>query len=74
MRPQDYDVDPDRFRVSEQRLFGPFYRVDVYDTVEEREVPLFRGGSMLLGRGSVRRAVHFGVERYLRGADNNRTG
>lgn len=74
MTPQDYDVDPDRFRVSEQRLFGPFYRVDVYDTVEQREVPLARRGSMLLGRGSVRRAVRFGVKRYLRGDTENRTG
>ena len=59
-------VDRSRFRIEEQRLFGPFYRVRVYDQAAGRRVPLFRGGGMLLGRSSVRRAVKYGVERYLR--------
>lgn len=58
--------DEQRFRVEERRLFGPFYSVHVVDTVTGRQVPLFRGGSFLLGHSSVQRAVRYGIERYLR--------
>lgn len=59
-------VDEERFRVEERRRFGPFYSVRIFDTVAGREVPLFRGGSLLLGHSSVQRAVKNGIERYLR--------
>jgi DNA-binding response OmpR family regulator len=59
-------VDQSRFRIEVQALIGPFYGVRVLDTTTGRRVPLARGGRMLLGRSSVRRAVRYGVERYLR--------
>lgn len=58
--------DEQRFRVEERRLFGPFYHVRVFDTLGGRQVPLFRGGRLLLGHSSVQRAVTYGIERYLR--------
>ncbi len=56
----------DRFRVEEQRYFGPFYGVGVFDRVTGRQIPLARGGVLLIGRGSVNRAVKYGIQRYLR--------
>ena len=58
--------DEQRFHVEERKLFGPFYRVRVIDTVAGRQVPLARGGDLLLGHSSVRRAVKYGIELYLR--------
>jgi hypothetical protein len=62
--PATYDAQ--RFRVEQRRLFGPFYSVKVIDMIEDRPVPLWRGGSFLAGKSSVRRAVKYGIERYLR--------
>ena len=59
-------VDQSRFRIEVQHLLGPFYGVRVFDTAAGRRVSLARGGRPLLGQGSVRRAVKYGVERYLR--------
>lgn len=58
--------DTQRFHVERRHLFGPFYSVTVMDTLEGRQVPLWRGGSFLTGKSSVRRAVKYGIERYLR--------
>lgn len=63
--------DPQRFRVEERRLFGPFYSVRVFDTIAGRRVPLARGGVLLLGHASVQRAVKYGIARYLR--EHNRS-
>lgn len=63
-----FPVDqPDgRFRGEGRRMFGPFYRARVLDTATDEYVPLFRGGVLLTGRSSVRRAVTYGIERYRR--------
>jgi hypothetical protein len=58
--------DDDRFRVEERRYFGPFYGVRVFDRVTGRQIPLAKGGVLLIGRGSVKRAVKYGIQRYLR--------
>lgn len=57
--------DHDRFRVEERHYFGPFYAVRVYDTARGRRVRL-KNGVLLVGKSSVRRAVRYGIERYLR--------
>lgn len=62
----DMGVDPARFDVDEYHVVGPFYGVRVFDRLRNRKVPLARGGILLLGHGSVRRAVRYGVARYLR--------
>jgi hypothetical protein len=57
--------DP-RFKGEARHLFGPFYRARVLDTATGGYLPLFRGGSLLTGRASARRAVKYGIERYRR--------
>ena len=58
--------DGDRFRVEARHYVGPFYGVRVFDTATGRMIPLARGGVFLIGRGSVNRAVKYGIQRYLR--------
>ncbi len=58
--------DEQRFHVEERKLFDPFYRVRVIDTVAGRRVDLGRGGGLLLGHSSVRRVVKYGIGLYLR--------
>lgn len=58
--------DGDRFRVEARRHFGPFYGVRVFDRVTGRQIPMARGGVLLIGTGSVDRAVKYGIQRYLR--------
>lgn len=59
--------DP-RFRGEGQHLFGPFYRARVLDTKTGKYLPLSSGrsGGVLTGRSSVRRAVKYGIDRYVR--------
>jgi hypothetical protein len=57
--------DP-RFRGEGLHLFGPFYRARVLDTTTGQSLPLAKGGALLFGRSSVRRAVKYGIQRHQR--------
>lgn len=56
-------VDP-RFDVQSRHLLGPFWQVQVVDTVTGANVNP-RGGGFLTGFASVRRAATFSSRRYL---------
>jgi hypothetical protein len=56
-------VDP-RFDVRPRHLFGPFWQLQVVDTVTGAKVNP-RGGGFLTGFASVRRAATFSTRRYL---------
>jgi len=61
--PQFPDVDP-RFDVQPRRLFGPFWRLHIVDTVTSCNVDPM-GGAFLTGYGSVRRAARYSTRFYL---------
>lgn len=61
--PEFPDVDP-RFDMQPRHLFGPFWQLQVVDTVTGDNVNPY-GGGFLTGYASVRRAARYSTERYL---------
>ena len=61
--PEFPDVDP-RFEVQPRHLFGPFWQLQVIDTVTSGKVNP-QGGGFLTGYTSVRRAAKYSTEFYL---------
>lgn len=57
------DVDP-RFDVQPRHILGPFWRLQVVDTITGQNLNP-RGGSMLTSYGSVRRAAKYSTKLHL---------
>ncbi len=57
------DVDP-RFDMQPGHLFGPFWSLQIVDTVTGQNLNP-RGGSLLTGYGSVRRAARYSTRLWL---------
>jgi hypothetical protein len=55
-----------RFTAEGRHVLGPFYRARVLDTVTGQYLHGRVDTALLTGRSSVRRAVRYGIDHYLR--------